>query len=472
MAVVDSSSTQHYSATPALSADLLSRYRAPCPRYTSYPTADRFLAIDQSPGKPWQNLTGIRYLSLYVHLPFCRSLCYFCACNKVVTREYALAAHYLDYLIKEAKLYRDKLKDVPVTQLHFGGGTPNFLRNQDLCRLVQALGEVFNLQGWKEQGQERDYSIELDPRGLEIDTLETLRDLDFNRLSFGVQDFDADVQRAINRLCSVEQLHVLVEAARKLGFESISFDLILGLPQQTLSTLRRTVEQVIAMAPDRIALYHYAHLPQRFRAQNLIDVNTVPDSAEKVLMMGAAVERLGLAGYQFIGMDHFARPTDSLAQAANKGELHRNFQGYTTLPADALIGLGASAISYTQEGYWQNHRRLPAYYQALDLSNCGVERVRVLSEDDKVRRQVIMDLMCRQKVDREAIKSRFNVDFDSYFATEIEHLKPLAADGLVCLSTAGIQITDTGHWFSRQVAAVFDKYLTGGENGGIYSKTF
>ncbi|MDX1491927.1 MAG: oxygen-independent coproporphyrinogen III oxidase [Pseudohongiellaceae bacterium] len=454
--------------TAGLSAELLRRYQAACPRYTSYPTADRFHDLDPSLDKPWENLASVRDLSLYVHLPFCRSLCYFCACNKVVTREYALAANYLEYVIKEAKLYKDRLHNATVTQFHIGGGTPNFLRNEDLSRLVGALDEVFDL---KNVGQ-RDYSIELDPRGLEIDTLETLRELGFNRLSFGVQDFNDDVQHAVNRICSKEQLDTLVKAARKLGFESISFDLILGLPLQTLETLKHTIEEVIGMKPDRIALYHYAHLPQRFKAQRLIEANIVPNTTEKILMMSAAVEQLDKAGYQSIGMDHFALPDDSLAKAANSGQLHRNFQGYTTLPADALIGIGASAISYTGAGYWQNHRRLPAYYKALDSSSCAVERMRLLTEDDKVRQRVIMDLMCSQKLDKDEVSANFNIDFDGYFATEIERLTPLVEDGLVLINKTSIQITEKGHWFNRQVATVFDKYLSADQNNAIYSKTF
>lgn len=467
MSVVAPLIIENKRSLPGLSADLLSRYQGACPRYTSYPTADRFHDLDPTLEKPWENLSEIRDLSLYVHLPFCRSLCYFCACNKVVTREYALAAHYLDYVIKEAKLYKDKLEGARVTQFHIGGGTPNFLRDEDLSRLVQALDDVFDLTSVSE----RDYSIELDPRGLDIDTLATLRSLGFNRLSFGVQDFNAEVQRAVNRLCPKEHLESLVHAARKLGFESISFDLILGLPLQTLVTLRSTIAEVIDMAPDRIALYHYAHLPQRFKAQRLIEVHTVPSSAEKVLMMSAAVAQLSTARYQSIGMDHFALPSDSLARAASSGRLHRNFQGYTTMPADALIGLGASAISYTGAGYWQNYRRLPAYYKALDSLNCGVERMRVLTEDDKVRQRVIMDLMCRQEVDKRQISKLFDLNFDAYFATEIVKLKPLVEDGLVRQSIAGIQITDKGHWFSRQVATVFDKYLNGEHQDVIYSKT-
>jgi len=379
-----------------------------------------------------------------------------------------LAANYLDYVIKEASQYRDRLQDATVTQLHLGGGTPNFIRDEDLQRMVKQLGDIFHLQPDKE----RDYGVELDPRGLEIETLATLRKLGFNRLSFGVQDFDPEVQRAINRQCSKEQLETLVKAARNLGFESISFDLILGLPLQTLATLRETMKHVIEMAPDRIALYHYAHLPQRFKAQRLIDLNVVPNSGDKLQMMTATVEQLAAAGYLSIGMDHFARPEDSLARAANSGLLHRNFQGYTTMPAHALIGLGASAISYTQSGYWQNHRRLPAYYQAIDSLHCGVERVRVLTDDDKVRQRIIMDLMCRQEVDMDGVGKNFNLNFDAYFAPELERLKLLEADGLVCVNDTGIHITEKGHWLSRQVATVFDKYLSIDQNDAIYSKTF
>lgn len=447
-----------------LSAELLSRYSGPCPRYTSYPTADRFAPLDGA--EPWGALRDIRSLSLYVHIPFCRSLCYFCACNKVITQQYGLASSYLDSLLQEVHWYRGRVADVPVTQLHLGGGTPTFLGDDDLRRLVRGLGEVFDLRA----GDDVEYSIEADPRTLEIDTLDTLRELGFNRLSLGIQDFNIEVQRSINRICTPEQVAGLTEAARQRGFESISYDLIYGLPRQDPASLQRTLDRVLELAPDRIALYHYAHLPHRFKAQRLIDTDLIPGPADKIAMQLAAVKKLGEAGYEFLGMDHFARPGDELARAARAGLLARNFQGYTVMPADALVGLGASAISYSRDGYWQNLHSLKEYAQAIGERGSAIGRGWLLDEDDRLRQWLIGELMCRLRLDKNEASRRAGAPFEEYFCAELDRLRPMFDDGLVCWGADTLRVTERGRWFLRNAAAAFDRHLHGGETGARYSR--
>ncbi len=452
------------SAELGLSAEMLSRYAGPCPRYTSYPTADRFAPLDGA--EPWGALQDIRSLSLYVHIPFCRSLCYFCACNKVITQQYGLASGYLDRLLQEMRWYRDKVAHVPVLQLHLGGGTPTFLSDGDLRRLVAGLGELFDLRG----GDDVEYSIEADPRTLEVETLDTLRELGFNRLSLGIQDFNLEVQHSINRICSFEQVAGLTGAARERGFKSISYDLIYGLPRQTSAGLEQTLGQVLQLAPDRIALYHYAHLPNRFKAQRLIDTDLIPAPAEKIAMQLAAVSRLREAGYEFLGMDHFARPEDELAQAARAGKLRRNFQGYTLMPADALVGLGASAISYSRDGYWQNHHSLKDYAQAVAEYGSAASRGWMLSDEDRLRQWVIGELMCRLRLDKEEAARRAGAPFEAYFRAELARLQPMFDDGLLEQDTHSLRVNERGRWFVRNAASAFDSYLHGQETSARYSR--
>lgn len=448
-----------------LSLDLLQRYAGPCPRYTSYPTADRFVELSGAQtDAPWNALQQVETLSLYIHIPFCHSLCYFCACNKVITNQYERAERYLEQVLQEARWYRDKVADAPVIQLHLGGGTPTFLKDGDLRRLMSGLGEVFDLS--RKTGVE--YSIEADPRTLDLETLDVLRSLGFNRLSLGIQDFNPLVQRAINRECSPEQVATLVEGARERGFGSISFDLIYGLPGQTVSSLEQTVDQVMTLAPDRIALYHYAHLPERFKAQRLIDSDLMPSPADKIAMQLAASERLTAAGYQFLGMDHFARPQDELAQAAQNGELARNFQGYTRMPADALVGLGASAISYSRDGYWQNAHNLKDYAQAIADKGEAIVRGWALDEDDRLRQWLIMELMCRLQIDKQAVAARAGISFEKYFGCELGKLQSMFDDGLLEDRGTVIKVTNRGRWFLRNAAAGFDAYLPG--NAKDYSR--
>ncbi|WP_323845476.1 oxygen-independent coproporphyrinogen III oxidase [Microbulbifer magnicolonia] len=450
--------------TAGLSAELLSRYSGPCPRYTSYPTADRFAPLGDA--EPWRALRDIDSLSLYVHIPFCHSLCYFCACNKVITQQYGLASSYLDQLLQEAQWYRSKVAGVPVTQLHLGGGTPTYLSDGDLRRLLDGLGEVFDLRA----GDGVEYSIEADPRTLEIDTLDTLRALGFNRLSLGIQDFNPDVQRAINRICSYEQVAQLTSAARARGFKSISYDLIYGLPGQSVASLQRTLDRALELAPERIALYHYAHLPHRFKAQRLIDSDLIPGPAQKIAMQLAAVARLTQAGYEFLGMDHFALPGDELAGASRAGRLARNFQGYTLMPADALVGLGASAISYSRDGYWQNLHRLKEYAQAVSERGMATSRGWLLDGDDRLRQWVIGELMCRLRLDKDEVTRRAGVPFEEYFGDELARLQPMFDDGLLRQDARYLHITERGRWFVRNAAAAFDRYLNGGATEARYSR--
>ncbi|GMG87700.1 oxygen-independent coproporphyrinogen III oxidase [Biformimicrobium ophioploci] len=447
-----------------LTPELLARYSGPCPRYTSYPTADRFGPIGGL--HPWDALRDVKTLSLYVHIPFCHSLCYFCACNKVITNQYGLASSYLDVLLEEARWYKDKVADAPVIQLHLGGGTPTFLNDTDLRRMVEGLSGIFNLT----PGKDVEYSIEADPRTLRIETLDTLRELGFNRLSKGIQDFNPQVQKAINRLCGADQVAALTSAARDKGFNSISYDLIYGLPHQTVASLERTIERVIELAPDRIALYHYAHLPHRFKAQRLIDTDATPSAADKIDMQLAAVAALEAAGFESLGMDHFARPDDELCRAAREGALKRNFQGYTVMPADALVGLGASAISYTSDGFWQNQHKVKEYVAAVKETGSAAFRGWTLDADDRLRQHIVMELMCRMALDKAEISAMVRAPFDAYFAPELARLAPMVADGLVQDDAASLRITPRGRWFARNVASAFDAHLHAGENQTRYSR--
>ena len=453
---------------PPMSADLLARYAGPCPRYTSYPTADRFVAMsgaDHEP-QPWAALKTVETLSLYVHIPFCRSLCYFCACNKIITHQYGLASSYLDSVLREAQWYRERVAKAPVIQLHLGGGTPTFLSDGDLRRLMEGLGEIFDLRS----GDDVEYSIEADPRVLESETLDTLRALGFNRLSLGIQDFNPDVQRAINRICSPQQVQALTEGARARGFGSISYDLIYGLPGQDVASLEKTIDTVLDLAPDRIALYHYAHLPQRFKAQRLINSDLMPLPSEKIAMQLAASRRLTEAGYVFLGMDHFARPDDALAKAAAEGRLARNFQGYTLMPADALVGLGASAISYSRDGYWQNHHSLKDYAAAIGARGEAICRGWRLNEDDRLRQWLIMELMCHLRIDKGEVEARTGQPFARALAPELVRLQPMFADGLLEQGDRDLYVTERGRWFLRNAAVAFDAYLHETEQAARYSR--
>ena len=455
-----------------LTPELLRRHDVAGPRYTSYPTADRFVEAfgpDDYVRALQQRRSGaaamVLPLSLYVHVPFCESLCYYCACNKIITRHHDRATEYLRYLSREVDLHTAQLgTGQVVSQLHLGGGTPTFLSDAELRELMAMLKRSFTLAPGGE------YSIEVDPRTIDASRLDTLAELGFNRLSFGVQDFDPAVQKAVHRVQPAEQVFALVQAARERGFESINVDLIYGLPQQTPESFARTLQQVCELRPDRIALYAYAHLPERFKPQRRIATAELPGAAAKLSMLADAMARFMGAGYVYVGMDHFALPNDALAVAQRQGRLHRNFQGYSTQPDCDLIGLGVSSIGRIGATYSQNAKTLEEYYDAIDHGRFAVVRGLALSRDDLVRRAVIMALMCQGEVLYESINLAYLVDFRSYFAAEIETLHELQEQGLVKLDAAGIQVTSMGWFFVRAVAMVFDRYLQADRNRARFSK--
>jgi len=455
-----------------ISEELIHRFDVSGPRYTSYPTADRFVeafSVADYTQALKQRRTGAAAmtlpLSLYVHIPFCESLCYYCACNKIITKHHDRAAPYLRYLSREVDLHTAILGlGQSVTQLHLGGGSPTFLTDDELRELMDMLRRNFTL----EVGGE--YSIEVDPRTIDASRLDTLAELGFNRLSFGIQDFDPEVQKSVHRVQPAEQVFALAAAARERGFESINADLIYGLPLQTPESFARTVAQVIELRPERIALYAYAHLPERFKPQRRIATVEIPSGGAKVAMLARSMASFIAAGYVYVGMDHFALPTDSLAIAKRQGRLHRNFQGYSTQPDCDLIGLGVSSIGRIGATYSQNAKTLEEYYDYLDQGRFAVVRGLALSRDDLLRRAVIMGLMCQGQVLFESIELAHLIEFRKYFAAEMENLKKLADQGLVSIDDTGIQVTEMGWFFVRGVAMVFDRYLQTDRTRARFSK--
>ena len=455
-----------------ITEELIRRYDVTGPRYTSYPTADRFveafgesdylLALQQ---RRVGSVGRALPLSLYVHIPFCESLCYYCACNKIITRHPERAEEYLRYLAREVELHVAHCgKGQAVSQLHLGGGTPTFLTDDGLRALMAMIGANFQLT----EGGE--YSIEVDPRTVDEARLAVLAQLGFNRLSFGVQDFDPEVQKAVHRVQPAEKVFALMQSARQLGFTSINADLIYGLPRQTPQSFERTLEQIVQLRPDRIALYAYAHLPERFKSQRRIINVELPQAGAKVAMLTRSIEVLMQAGYVYIGMDHFALPDDALAVAKRQGRLHRNFQGYSTQPDCDLIGLGVSAIGRVGATYSQNAKTLEEYYDFIDQGRLPVVRGLALSRDDLVRRTVIMALMCQGEVLFEPVDQAWLIDFRQYFAAELEQLREMQGQGLVRVNDEGIEVTALGWFFVRGVAMVFDRYLQADRNRARFSR--
>ena len=461
--------------TPVVSRDMLSRLDVNGPRYTSYPTADRFVEA-YGPANYRQALQqraqgggviggAATPLSVYVHIPFCESVCYYCACNKVITKHHEKATEYLEALRTEIQMVSAQLGAVqPLSQLHFGGGTPTFLSDDELGGPMDTLRTAFR---FVEGGE---YAIEIDPRTIDAGRLKRLAAMGFNRLSFGVQDFDPDVQQAVHRVQPFEQVAELMQAARDEGFMSINMDLIYGLPKQTTESFQRTLQQVSSLKPDRIALYAYAHLPQRFKPQRRINAADLPKAEDKIGMLSTAIEAFGQAGYDYIGMDHFALHHDSLAVAKRQGRLHRNFQGYSTQPDCDLISLGVSAIGRVGNTYSQNAKTLEEYYDAINLGHLPIVRGLALSRDDLVRRAVIMAIMCQGELQYEAIELAYMIDFKSYFANELELLAEQENTGMVVLEENGLQVTDMGWFFVRAIAMVFDRYLQTDRNRARFSK--
>jgi oxygen-independent coproporphyrinogen-3 oxidase len=447
-----------------ITRDMIERLDVAGPRYTSYPTADRFVeafgadqyrqALTQRASGAGAVGGGAQPLSVYVHIPFCESVCYYCGCNKVVTRHHERAVEYLVALYQEIDLHVELLgRGQPLSQLHLGGGTPTFLTDEQLEQLLNKLQASFRFVPGGE------YSIEVDPRTVDGDRLGRLWAMGFNRLSLGVQDFDPDVQHAVHRVQSFDSVAALTVAARQIGFESINMDLIYGLPRQTTESFARTLAQVSELRPDRIALYAYAHLPQRFKPQRRIDAKLLPPPVDKIGMLSSAIEYFRNVGYDYIGMDHFALPGDPLAVAKRQGRLHRNFQGYSTQADSDLLGLGVSAIGRIGAHYSQNAKTLDEYYDALHRREFPVVRGLTLNRDDLVRRAVIMAIMCMGRVDIESIELAYLLDFRQYFAQEIEQLEPLVEKGLVVMESDGVRVTPLGWYFVRAIAMVFDRHL-------------
>ncbi len=455
---------------PAVSTELLQQYDIAGPRYTSYPTADRFVEafteVDYRQALAVREIGRVQLpLSLYVHIPFCESLCFFCACNKIVTKHHERSAEYLAYLSREIDLHIQYLGKKPrISQLHLGGGSPTFFSDAELTQFMSEIRKKFLMSPVGE------YSIEIDPRTVDKNRLENLRALGFNRLSFGVQDFNEDVQKAVHRVQPYEQVAKLIEDARRLQFQSLNMDLIYGLPKQTEASFSHTLDQVVTLKPDRIALYAYAHLPERFKPQRRIKSEELPTAANKLTMLSSAIYKLMEAGYVYIGMDHFALPEDDLAVAKRQGRLHRNFQGYSTQPDCDLISLGVSSIGGMGATYSQNAKTMEEYCDLLDQGRLPIVRGLGLTSDDLIRRTVIMSIMCQGEVQYESIELAYMIDFKQYFSAELEALKTLENAGMVTIDEAGVEVTQMGWFFVRAIAMIFDKYLQADRNRARFSK--
>jgi oxygen-independent coproporphyrinogen-3 oxidase len=432
---------------------LIQKYNVKGPRYTSYPTA----LLLRSGYAAEKALNALRQsspnLSLYLHLPFCRQLCYYCGCNKVISRDQSKADRYLAYLQQEMAFYQQATAHQQVSQLHLGGGTPTFLDEAQLRLMMQSLRQYFQF------ASDAILSIEIDPRSCDLKKLALLRELGFSRVSFGVQDFDAKVQQSINREQSFALVQELVLGAKILGFSSVNLDLVYGLPFQHTTSFAHTLEQVVELNPDRISLFSYAHLPERFAAQRKIPTEALPDGREKLALLALSVEKLQQAGFLAIGMDHFAKANDSLALAQQQGVLQRNFQGYTTDNADALLGLGVSAISQVGSEIWQQQKDLNQYYRDIDTKGNSIDKGMSLSRDDLVRADLIAYLMCNFRLDIAAFADKWQLQFRQYFQQSLLQLAECEKDNLVCWQGNVLTVTPQGRPWVRVIAACFDAYL-------------
>lgn len=451
-----------------LNRALIQKYDVPGPRYTSYPTALAFSSDFNSQvfldacasSDPEENL------SLYIHIPFCESLCYYCACNKIVSKKKNKTSRYIEVLAQEIKLLGATMGKRPITQLHFGGGTPTYFTPAQMEHLLDLLGEHLHLL----DDPCREYSIEVDPRTVDADYLKMLGQRGLNRISFGIQDFSQEVQKAINRPQSYELCRDTVSAARDAGFGSIAFDLVYGLPDQTFEGFERTVEQVLTLAPDRIALFNYAHLPAAFKSQRLVDGYPRATGDAKLAMMLHAIEKFSAAAYIQIGMDHFSLPTDGLAIAAAEGSMQRNFQGYSTESAKDLIGIGLSSISAVNGVYAQNARTLKQYYRSVESGVSPVEKGYELKHEDLLRQYVILSLLTDMHFDFAAFDKKFSIDPQQHFKSELAELQSFVADGILSIDSSGIHISKDGSLIVRNIAMVFDQYLSDA-NRSRYSRT-
>lgn len=433
---------------------LIEKYNYSGPRYTSYPTAlefneqfteqDFILATKLYPERP---------LSLYIHIPFCHKLCYFCGCNKLITRQTHKVTKYLDVLDIEIAKQSELFKNRTVTQMHWGGGTPTFLTDAEIRRLLSSIKKHFNF------AQNAELSIEIDPREISPQTIDHLANVGFNRLSMGIQDFNHEIQNLINREQDENLIRSLIIQARKNNFRSISLDLIYGLPKQTVESFTETLNKVIDISPDRLSVFNYAHLPSRFAAQRKIKDNDLPNASQKLKILQTSIEKLTLAGYQFIGMDHFAKPTDELAIAQQQNKLHRNFQGYTTKGDADLLGLGVSAISMLGDSYAQNQKDLKSYQNQVEQKGHGLWKGFTLNRDDKIRRDVIKQLICHFQLDKKQIEQYYHIQFDDYFAEDLKLLAPLEQDGLVVVNQDSINVRPKGQLLIRNICMCFDIYM-------------
>ena len=461
----------HYPASElVIDPVLIRKYDVSGPRYTSYPTADRFVeAFGEAEWKQWtakRTIGGIRQpLSVYVHIPFCDTICYYCACNKIVTRDHGRSTKYIKYLAKEIAYVGQLLgAERRICRLHWGGGTPTFLSREETGALANALDAQF------EREPDFECSIEVDPRQVEPGRMAFLASLGFNRVSVGVQDFDPEVQKAVHRVQDEATTRRVVEEARASGFRSVNLDLIYGLPRQTLDRFDATLDKALELNPDRLALFSYAHLPAVFKPQRRIREVDLPSPETKLQILTLAIGRLTRAGYLYIGMDHFAKPGDELAVAQGQGRLQRNFQGYSTHPESDLLGFGISAIGRLGPIYYQNFKSLDEYYGALDDGRVPVWRGIELTCDDLLRRAVIQSLVCHFRVPIESIEVSYLVDFRRYFSAELQLLKQLADDGLVELAPDEIKVTPKGRLLVRTVCMVFDRYLRASRQRANYSR--
>lgn len=436
---------------------LLAKYNISGPRYTSYPTALEFTENYQ--GSDYltclNELPADKSLSLYIHIPFCQNICYYCACNKIITKHKSQAEQYVDNLVKEIHLVAAEVGDNKLRQIHWGGGTPTYLSIEQIAAIMKAIRESFEVP----DEASTEISIEIDPRAIAIDDIKHLAELGFNRMSMGVQDFDIKVQEAVNRVQSFEMTRDMIVEARKYGFKSINLDLIYGLPFQNKQTFEQTLKLVMDISPDRISVFNYAHLPHRFKPQRRISSENLPSAVEKLSIFQFIIEKLQENGYLYIGMDHFAKPDDELAIAQKEGCLHRNFQGYTTHEEYQLIGVGVSSIGSINGHYHQNVKDVEPYYAALEKNQLPSWRGVKVNNDDLLRKRVIFDLICHFELDMARVDKEFSIDFEQYFKTELSMLEPFIEDQLVNVTERKIQVTNRGRLLIRNICMVFDAYL-------------
>jgi len=462
--------TQQLQTEELFNLDLINKYDKAGPRYTSYPTAPMFhsgidgkayaTSLDRAAGADGP-------LSIYLHVPFCDTVCYYCGCNKVVTKQRERAVPYVEALLKEIDMLADGVGSKrTVTQLHWGGGTPTFLSEAQIRSIMGKLRERFDFA----DDDEGEFGIEIDPRECQAGTVRVLREVGFNRMSMGVQDFEPDVQKAVNRIQSEQETLSVLQQARAHGFSSINIDLMYGLPHQSVESFDRTLSTIIDFSPDRIALFNYAHLPRMFMPQRRINEADLPSPGEKLNILKLSIDRLLAAGYVFIGMDHFAKPDDELTVAQREGKLYRNFQGYSTQADAELLGLGITSIGYVDGAFFQNVKTLDEYYASIEAGEFPVFRGYQLSDEDHLRRHVIMRLMCDFALDFKAVEAKSGIDFASHFAAEMDDLRDLAADGLLSLNDAGMQVLPGGRLLIRNIAMVFDEYLRNREQEVKFSK--